>query len=77
MSVRTTVDIPEPLHHELRKRSQQTGESMRSLIVQALDQSYGSNKKKGKYVTGPLINSKGKLGPRFPVDENPYDLFLP
>lgn len=76
MAVRTTVDIPEPLHHELRKRSEQTGTSMRSLIVQALDQTYGP-KKKGKYVTGPMIKGRGKLGPRFPVDENPYDLFLP
>jgi hypothetical protein len=27
-------------------------------------------------VTGPLIRTKGKLGPRFPVDENPHDLVV-
>ena len=29
---------------------------------------------KGKYVTGPLVTGSGKLGPRFPQDENPHDL---
>ncbi|MEO8100853.1 MAG: hypothetical protein ABI811_24375 [Acidobacteriota bacterium] len=76
MAIRTTVDIPEPLHHELRKRAQQTGTSMRALIVQSLDQTFGA-KKKGKRITGPLVKGKGKLGPLFPVDENPYDLLLP
>lgn len=48
---------------------------MRSLIVQALDQTYGP-KKKGKYVTGPMVKGKGKRGPQFPVDENPYDVIF-
>lgn len=74
MAVRTTVDIPEPLHQELRKRSEQTGTSMRALIVQALDQTYG--KKKGKYVTGPMIKVGGKRGLLYPVDENPYDIIF-
>ena len=76
MAVRTTVDIPQPLHDRLRKRSEQTGTSMRALIVRALEQAY-SAPKKSAYVTGPLITGKGKRGPRYPVDENPYDLFLP
>ena len=75
MAVRTTVDIPEPLHNRLRRRAQDTGTSMRMLIVQALERTY-AEPRKGKYVTGPLVRKTGKLGPRFPVDENPYDLIL-
>jgi hypothetical protein len=75
MAVRTTVDIPEPLHDRLRKRAEDTGTSMRKLIVQALEQTY-VEPRKGRPVTGPLIRKSGKLGPRFPVDENPHDLVL-
>lgn len=74
MAIRTTVDIPEPLHEELRKRAERSGASVRSLIIRALEQSY-SKPKKGAYVTGPLIKLKGgKLGKSFPKDENPHDL---
>ena len=73
MAIRTTVDIPEPLHARLRHRAEQSGASIRSLIIRALDQVY-SEPEKGKYVTGPLIMVKGKLGPAFPTDENPHDL---
>ena len=48
---------------------------MRTLILQALEQTY-AEPSKGKYVTGPLVRKTGKLGPRFPVDENPYYLVL-
>jgi hypothetical protein len=75
MAIRTTVDIPEPLHAKLREKAHQSGTSMRALIIQALEQTY-SGKKKGKYVTGPLIKPGGKRGPRYPVDETPYDLIL-
>jgi hypothetical protein len=75
MAVRTTVDIPEPLHNELRHRAQQTGTSMRALIVQAIEEKY-TLRRKGRDVTGPLIKGKrgAKLGPLFPTDENPHDL---
>ena len=76
MAVRTTVDIPQPLHDRLRKRSEQTGTSMRALIVRALELAYSAPEKSGG-LTGPIITGKGKRGPRFPVDENPYGLFLP
>lgn len=76
MAVRTTVDIPEPLHDRLRHRAQTTGVSMRSLIVSAIEQTYATPAK-GKFVTGPMIRRKGKRGPRFPKDENPYDLIFP
>ena len=73
MAIRTTVDIPEPLHNRLRHRAEQTGTSMRALIIQALEQTYNTHRK-GRYVTGPLVKRKGKLGPSFPTDENPHDL---
>jgi len=69
---RTTVDIPEPLHDILRRRAERSGASMRSLIVRAIEQAY-HEPKKGKRVTGPLVKGRGKLGPNFPVDENPHD----
>jgi len=73
MAVRTTVDIPEPLHNRLRHRAESSGTSIRSLIVQAIEQTY-AGPAKGAPVTGPLITTKGKRGPRFPIDENPHDL---
>jgi metal-responsive CopG/Arc/MetJ family transcriptional regulator len=75
MAVRTTVDLPEPLHDRLRQRSEASGASIRSLIVSALEETYADTRKKRK-VTGPLIRVKGKLGPRFPTDENPHDLVI-
>jgi hypothetical protein len=75
MAVRTTVDIPEPLHETLRHLAESTGTSIRSLIVRALEQTY-AEKGKGKRVTGPMVRGKGKLGPRFPTDENPHDLIF-
>ncbi len=75
MAIRTTVDIPEPLHEVLRHRAAQSGTSMRALIIHALEETY-SKKRKGAYVTGPLIKGKrnAKLGPLFPAEENPHDL---
>ena len=73
MAVRTTVDIPESLHHLFGQRAERGGTSIRALIVRAIEQTY-SEPRKGTYVTGPLVKGKGKLGPRFPTDENPHDL---
>lgn len=76
MAVRTTVDIPEPLHERLRHRAESSGVSVRSLIVRALEETY-TERRKGHLVTGPMVKLRGKKGPRFPVDENPHDLILP
>jgi metal-responsive CopG/Arc/MetJ family transcriptional regulator len=73
MPVRTTVDLPEPLHERLRQRAESSGASIRSLIVRALEETYAEPKKGGR-VTGPMIRGKGKRGPLYPVDENPHDL---
>jgi metal-responsive CopG/Arc/MetJ family transcriptional regulator len=75
MPVRTTVDIPEPLHERLKRRAESSGTSIRSLIVRAIEETY-AEPKEGKRVTGPMIQGKGKRGPRYPVDENPHDLIF-
>jgi hypothetical protein len=75
MAVRTTVDIPEPLHERLRHRAESSGTSIRALIVAAIERTYTDSGKK-EPVTGPLVRGTGKLGSRFPVDENPHDLVL-
>lgn len=73
MAVRTTVDIPDPLHQTLRKQSERSGVSVRSLIIRAIEQAY-SVRPKGKYVKSPPVAGPGKLGKSFPKDENPHDL---
>jgi hypothetical protein len=76
VAVRTTVELPEDLHEELRRRAENAGTSVQSLIVFALEQAY-KKPKKPYFVTGPLVKGKGKLGPLFPVDDTPHDLILP
>lgn len=73
MAVRTTIDIPEPLHDLLRRKARQSGTSIRALVVAALEQTYAGSDR-GDYVTGPLVTGKGKLGPAFPKNENPHGL---
>jgi hypothetical protein len=75
MPVRTTVDIPEPLHDRLRLRAESSGASIRSLIVRAIEEVY-AEPKKGERVTGPMIRGGGERGPLYPVDENPHDLIF-
>jgi len=60
--VRTTVDIPKPLHDELRHRAERSGTSIRALIIHAVEQVY-SEGRKGAPVNGPLVRGRGKLGP--------------
>ncbi len=73
MPIRTTVDIPEPLHDLLRHKAERSGSSIRSLIVSALEQVYHAPTS-GKPVTGPLVRGVGKLGPDFPEYANPHDI---
>ena len=73
MAVRTTVDIPEPLHDRLRTRAEESGASIRSLIVHAIEQVYPDANKGNEYLTRPPVQGSGKLGPAFPEDENPHD----
>jgi hypothetical protein len=67
------VDVPQELHDTLRRRADQTGTSIRALVIVAIERAYGEPKK-GAYVRGPLVTGRGKLGPSFPKDENPHDL---
>jgi hypothetical protein len=45
MAIRTTVDIPEPLHNQLRDRAARCGTSIRWLMVRALEQVYTGDPK--------------------------------
>jgi hypothetical protein len=69
--VRIDIDLPESLHDTLLHRAEQSGTSIQSLIIKALENVY--REKKGKYVTGPMISHRGERGPAYPVDENPHD----
>jgi hypothetical protein len=72
MAVRTTIDIPEPLHQELQQRARRSGTSIRALVIGAIEQAY-RDRRNGEYVTGPPVAGSGKLGRNFPKDENPHD----
>jgi metal-responsive CopG/Arc/MetJ family transcriptional regulator len=75
--MKVTLEMPESLHARLRERAAREGVSMRSLVVEALERDYPQQEsQKGRRVTGPMVRVKGKLGPRFPVDETPHDLIL-
>jgi hypothetical protein len=76
MAIRTTVDIPEPLHAFLRHKAEESGESIRSLIVRAIEHAYRNPGKRGR-LGGPPVKGSGKLGPSFPHDENPHDVVFP
>jgi hypothetical protein len=73
MDIRTILVVPESLYDRLRRQAERSGSSIRGLIVSTLEQKYGTFGKK-KPVAGPLVHSQGKLGPRFPLNENPHDL---
>ena len=84
MAIRTTIELPEPLHEALNRRAHQSGTALDIVIVRALEQSCnppGAEQpsvkpvKKG-FVTGPMITCKGKRGPRYPTDETPHDLIF-
>ena len=45
-TVRTTIDIPEPLHNRLRDTAAQSGSSIRALVVRAIEGPIHTAKKK-------------------------------
>jgi hypothetical protein len=69
MGVRMTIEVPEFLQQRLQRASQQSGTSIQSVIVRAIEQTYGKQKE-GKLVTGPMI-PKGKTGPEVPKSREP------
>jgi hypothetical protein len=76
--MRVTLDVSDTLYTTLREQAASAGVSIESLILEAVEQSSPSARKlgKGRWVTGPMVKLGGKLGPRFPVDENPHDLII-
>jgi hypothetical protein len=71
MSVRTTIDIPDDLHAELRRRAAAERTSIRSLVTTAIETTY--RPRASRRVKGPLVGKKGKPGAGSPDRENPYD----
>jgi hypothetical protein len=64
MPVRTSLDIPDALHDELRHRAERSGTSIDALIVSALEQVYCEGRKSVP-VTGPLVRGRVSLARSF------------
>jgi hypothetical protein len=59
-SVRTTVDIPAPLHRKLKQRAAENGSSVRQLVVSGVEAVLREQERpRTKRVRFPLIKSKG------------------
>jgi hypothetical protein len=59
-SVRTTVDIPAPLHRKLKQRAAENGSSVRQLVVSGVEAVLREQERpRTKRVGFPLIKSKG------------------
>ena len=57
--MRTTVDIPDPLYRELKRRAATEGRSLRELILRGVEAELQSNRRKrGRRVSLPIIRSK-------------------
>jgi hypothetical protein len=77
MSVRTTIDIPDDLHAELRRRAAAEHTSIRSLIASAIE--IRIRPQPSRTVTGPLVGKRGKKRKHAagsPDRENPYDVLF-
>jgi hypothetical protein len=75
MSVRTTIDIPDDLHEELRRRAAAEHTSIRSLVTGAIETRF--RPRPSRTVTGPLVGKKKrKPASGSPDRENPYDVLF-
>ena len=75
MSVRTTIDIPDSLYDELRRRAASERSSIRALVTGALQEKFASRGRRTP-VLAPPVRGTGKPGPLCPGRENPYDLLF-
>ena len=76
MSIRTTLDIPEPLYMALRRIAESADTSVQSLIVRAIEQVY-LEPKRGECLAGPLVTGPGKLGLHSRRTRIPVTSFFP
>jgi len=74
MSVRTTIDIPDDLHAELRRRAAAEHTSIRSLVTSAIETKF--RPQRSRQVTGPLVGKRGRPAAGSPDRENPYDVLF-
>jgi hypothetical protein len=58
--MRTTIDIPDELHRQIKVKSAQEGRSVKELVLEALEAKYRPKSDKRQRVKLPLIRSKRK-----------------
>jgi hypothetical protein len=74
MSIRTTIDVPDDLYTELRRRAAAQRVSIRSLITGAIESELRT--RRSRPVTAPIVGKRGKPAPGSPDRENPYDVLF-
>jgi hypothetical protein len=58
MSVRTTVDIPDPLYRELKGKAASEGTSVKELILRGVEQQLRGQGHRSKQVVLPIVPSR-------------------
>jgi hypothetical protein len=56
--VRTTVDIPDPLYRELKRKAANEGRTVKELILRGVEQELRGRRRRGKRVSLPIVSSK-------------------
>ncbi len=74
MSIRTTIDIPDELHAELRRRSAAGHTSIRKLITGAIERELRPVRAPA---TGPLVGKPGKPAPEAQIRRIHTTSYLP
>jgi len=76
--VRTSIDIPAPLHRRLREAAARKGCSARQLILESLERVVADeeppNPKRRLVIQGPLVPSRGPGAPTDWTNEKLYEL---
>ena len=58
--MRTTIDIPDELHRELKAKAALEGRSVRDFVLDLIKSELRPERKAGKRVTLPMIKAKRK-----------------
>ncbi len=56
--MRTTVDIPDPLYRELKRKAANEGRTVKELILRGVEQELRGRRRRGKRVSLPIVSSK-------------------
>ena len=55
--MRTTVDIPDPLYRELKKKAAHDGRSIKAIVLRGIEREVRGEKRTGRRRQPPLIDS--------------------